>query len=162
MQNIFKPRKPNRLKEYDYSEPGYYYITICTFNRREMFGSVENNNMLLNQCGNIAQTSWLDLPNHHKNIHLDRFIVMPNHIHGIIEIKYPVGGGPARPFNKKNNISVIIGSYKSTVSKQINKGQGRPWTPGRFEPVVGRYPPGASPGDKNSACMGHRYQGARP
>ncbi|MCP4653037.1 MAG: hypothetical protein GY858_06615 [Candidatus Omnitrophica bacterium] len=78
--------------------------------------------MALNQCGEIVKNAWLDLPNHHKNIELDEFIVMPNHIHGIINVV--AGAGPARPSNKNtknNNLSIIIGSYKSTVTKQINK-----------------------------------------
>ena len=60
--------------------------------------------------------------NHHNNIKLDEFVVMPNHIHGTINVV--VGAGPARPFTKyknSNNLSIIIGSYKSSVSRQINK-----------------------------------------
>ena len=78
--------------------------------------------MILNQHGEIARNAWLDLPNHHKNMKLDEFIIMPNHIHGIINA---VGGaGPARPsteYKNINNLSIIIGSYKSSVSRQINK-----------------------------------------
>ena len=78
--------------------------------------------MVLNQHGNIAYDCWNDLPNHHKNIKLDEFIIMPNHTHGIINTV--AGAGPARPFIKyknSNNLSIIIGSYKSTVTKQINR-----------------------------------------
>ena len=79
--------------------------------------------MILNQYGAIAKNSWVDLPNHHKNIQLDEFIIMPNHIHGIIIINNPVGNGPARSskYQKPNNLSVMIGLYKSTVTKQINR-----------------------------------------
>ena len=78
--------------------------------------------MVLNQHGNIAYDCWNDLPNHHKNIKLDEFIIMPNHTHGIINTV--AGAGPAWPFIKyknSNNLSIIIGSYKSTVTKQINR-----------------------------------------
>ncbi len=120
--NKFYTRKSNRLKEYDYSRQGYYHITICTDNRQEVFGKIENSKMVLNQYGNIARNCWVDLPNHHGNINLDEYIIMPNHIHGIINLV--VGAGPARPSNKNtknNNLSAIIGSYKSAVTKQINK-----------------------------------------
>jgi REP element-mobilizing transposase RayT len=88
----------------------------------EFFGAIENNRMVLNEYGHIAKNAWLDLPNHHENIKLDEFIIMPNHIHGIIDIV--VGARPASPSNnntKNNNLSIIIGSYKSTVTKQINR-----------------------------------------
>ncbi len=122
MINTFTSRKPKRLNTRDYSQQGYYYITICTYNRLDFFGAIKNNNMVLNQYGHIAKNAWLDIPNHHNNIKLDEFIVMPNHIHGIINVV--VGAGPARPFTKyknSNNLSIIIGSYKSSVSRQINK-----------------------------------------
>lgn len=120
----FKSRKQNRLKEYDYSEKGYYYITICTYNREEIFGIIEQNNMILNECGAIAKRLWLKITNHFPNIELDEYIVMPNHIHGIIIINNPVGTGHALYSNKNtknNNLSVIIGSYKSAAAKQINQ-----------------------------------------
>jgi len=127
----FKSRKQNRLNNYDYSNNGYYFVTICTYNREYIFGEVVNDKMILNPCGNITKKSWQDLPNHHIGIELDQFIIMPNHIHGIIIINNPVGNGPpstgsgqvARSFNNhtNNNLSIIIGSYKSTVTKQINR-----------------------------------------
>ena len=120
----FKSRKQNRLNNYDYSSNGYYYVTICVYNREYIFGEIINDEMILNRCGNIAKKSWRDLPNHHIGIELGQFIIMPNHIYGVIIINNPVGNGPARSSNKYqklNNLSVIIGSYKSTVTKQINR-----------------------------------------
>ena len=114
-------RKQIRLKDYDYSQSGYYYVTICTQNREYIFGDISNVAMILNQYGDVAKNSWLDLPNHHKNTQLDAFVIMPNHIHGIIIKNKPVGNRPACSVNKNNNLSVIIGSYKSTVTKQINR-----------------------------------------
>ena len=117
-----KSRKQIRLNGYDYSKNGYYFITICTYNWKFVFGEIVNNEMILNQYGVILKNAWFDLSNHHVNIKLDKFIVMPNHIHGIIIINSPVGNGPARSSNKhtNNNLSIIIGSFKSIVTKQIN------------------------------------------
>lgn len=119
-----KSRKLNRLTGFNYSTSRYYYVTICTYNKTEFFGSIINNKMVLNQYGDIANEAWKDLPNHHKNIQYDEFIVMPNHVHGIIIIKNPmVGAGPAQPSKptQPTNLSTIIGSYKSRVTKDINR-----------------------------------------
>ena len=115
----FKSRKPNRLKEYDYSKEGCYYVTICTGERREYFGRIENDKMILNNIGDVAKKKWEELPKYH-NVELVSFVIMPNHMHGVIIINDIVGAGPARP-SKKNNLSSIIGSYKSGVTRQINK-----------------------------------------
>jgi putative transposase len=82
-------RKPNRHMEYNYSSPGYYFITICVDDRfinRNMFGEIRNKIMVLNDKGIIAKKCWFDIPNHFKNITIDEFIIMPDHVHGIIKI----------------------------------------------------------------------------
>ena len=83
MKNIIT-RKLNRLKNYDYSFNGYYFITICTHDRQEIFGNIENNRMIINQSGEIVKQVWHQIPDHFQNIELDEFIVMPNHISSII------------------------------------------------------------------------------
>lgn len=119
--NQFKSRKQNRLNKYDYSLSGYYYITICTQNREETFGIIENNRMIINQYGEVVKNTWLEIPKHFQNVKLDEFIIMPNHIHGIIIINNPVGTGHALSYNKNNDLSIIIGSFKSAATKQINQ-----------------------------------------
>lgn len=74
-------RKSIRLKDYDYSKPGKYFITICTKYSECSFGKIHNGKMQLNEYGKIAQQCWLDIPNHFPYAKLDEFIVMPNHIH---------------------------------------------------------------------------------
>jgi REP element-mobilizing transposase RayT len=76
-----------RLRGYEYSLPGGYFVTICTYKRVNSFGEVLDREMLLNRAGEIAQSAWRDLPNHYVNIQLDHYVVMPNHLHGIIFIK---------------------------------------------------------------------------
>jgi len=83
-------RRSIRLKGYDYSSAGYYFITMCTKNRLHMFGEIRNNQMILNNAGKMVQKWWILLANKFNNIELHEKILMPNHFHGIIQIK-PVG-----------------------------------------------------------------------
>jgi REP element-mobilizing transposase RayT len=79
-------RRSIRLKGYDYSQAGAYFITICTKNRQNLFGHIENGIMILNEMGQIAYNEWLKTPEIRPNVSLDVFVVMPNHMHGIILI----------------------------------------------------------------------------
>lgn len=76
-----------RLKEYDYAQPGMYFVTICTNDRKEFFGEIINGEMKLNEMGEIVKEEWLQTAIIRPNIFLDEWVIMPNHIHGIIEIK---------------------------------------------------------------------------
>ena len=91
-------RRSIRLKGYDYSKAGLYFITICVQDREHLFGEVIDGEMVLNDAGKMARTEWLKLPERFKNIKLHEFVVMPNHFHGIIVIHHdvtaPVGAGP--------------------------------------------------------------------
>lgn len=75
-----------RLRGWDYSSDGYYFITICVKNREPLLGHIEDGKMKPNVFGEIVQNCWYDLTNHYPNIQLDAFCIMPNHIHGIIVI----------------------------------------------------------------------------
>ena len=79
-------RRSIRLKGYDYTQPGAYFITICTQGRECLFGEIIDGEMHLNEAGQIVVQTWQDLPNHISNVQLDAFVVMPNHVHGIIII----------------------------------------------------------------------------
>jgi len=79
-------RKSIRLKGYDYSQAGLYFITICCQDRECRFGKIENDKMILNNLGKIADECWLEIPKHFPNVILHEYIVMPNHVHGIIEL----------------------------------------------------------------------------
>jgi putative transposase len=86
----YNPEKHNRrslrLKGYDYSQPGFYYITICTLDRINRFGDVENGKMILNNAGEMVDTEWNRIPKRYKHVILDKYQIMPNHLHGIIVI----------------------------------------------------------------------------
>ena len=75
-----------RLKGWDYSSPGAYFLTICTKNRECYFGEIVDGKMILSDCGKMAQINWQNGPDHFDNIALDEFVVMPNHIHGILGV----------------------------------------------------------------------------
>jgi REP element-mobilizing transposase RayT len=132
-------RKPTRLHEYDYSQNGYYFVTICTKDRCEWFGKIENDVVELNEYGAIARKAWLEMPGHFKNIELDEFVIMPNHVQGIIVI---VGNRHACSLQIKRQyqtLSVVIGSYKSAVTRdihQIKNGKNFHWQKSFFDRVI--------------------------
>ena len=104
------PRRKNiRLKYYDYSEEGMYFITICTRNRIKLFGEIETKEIKLTKVGKIVEKSIINLEKIYNNITIDEYIVMPNHIHIIIII------------NEKNNLTIsrIINQYKGRITKTI-------------------------------------------
>jgi REP element-mobilizing transposase RayT len=79
-------RRSIRLKEYDYSQMGAYFITICTHNRQCLFGMITNNELHLNEQGKMIYNYWQKLTTGFSHIQLDEFVVMPNHLHGIVFI----------------------------------------------------------------------------
>lgn len=97
-------RRSIRLKGYDYSKEGLYFITICVQDREHLFGEVIDGEMVLNEFGKIAYKEWEETDKIRKNCALHEFIIMPNHIHGIIEIIFQ---------NKTSNTSEDIGKFKS-------------------------------------------------
>ena len=127
----------------DYSRPGKYFVTICTARRTRWFGSVINRKMHLSEIGRIASQMWYEIPVHFPFIGLDAFVVMPNHIHGIIvinrSIEKPIVGAlhatPLPPPDvkllkneimsfispKSGSLSVDVRSYKSAVTKNSHK-----------------------------------------
>ena len=124
-------RHTTRLRGYDYSQAGVYFVTVCVRNRECLFGKIIDGKMNLNQYGKIARDEWLYATNVRSNIELDEFIVMPNHFHGIIHIRV-VGAtrrvtpalqtnGIILPGPKSGSIGAIIGQFKSLVTKRINE-----------------------------------------
>ena len=102
--NQYNPQKHHRqsirLQGYDYSQEGLYFITICCQDRAHLFGRIVDGEMILNDAGLQAQECWQDIPNHFPNVVLHEFVIMPNHIHGIIEF---VGANQYSPNNDLPN-----------------------------------------------------------
>ncbi len=104
-------RRSIRLKGFDYSLGGLYFITICCHQMECRFGRVENEAMVLNDAGQIAYDEWIKLPAHFSNMELDVFQIMPNHMHGIIALTSTIG----QPQGIAPTIGDIVGAYKSLV-----------------------------------------------
>ena len=77
-------RKSNRISEYNYSQDGFYFVTVCTQNLVNYFGEISDEKMILNECGEIIFETLKNIPNFYERIYLDEFIIMPNHLHAII------------------------------------------------------------------------------
>ncbi len=150
-------RRSIRLKEYDYSQAGAYFITICTWNKERLFGNILNRNVELSSNGDITFQYWMDIPNHFNNVGLDEFIVMPNHVHGIImcrgEVTSPflkmdnsikmggttqmdgetqMGGttqGGETPPLRKRTLGQIVAYYKYQTTKHLNQIRDTPGIP---------------------------------
>lgn len=125
-----------RLKNWDYSDPGFYFVTICTKDRKNIFGEIVDGKMVLNKYGYIVKYCWRDLPNHYKNCIVDSYIIMPNHFHGIIRIKNvhhynnvemgfkPIsdaGYKPASTWYKQYSLFEMIRGFKTFSSKKITR-----------------------------------------
>ena len=80
-------RRSIRLPGYDYSQIGQYFITICAYEMRNVFGKLANGAVLLNVVGRIAIDCWREIPEHFAHVELDAFVIMPNHLHGILTIR---------------------------------------------------------------------------
>jgi len=132
-REIIFHRRSIRLKEYDYSQSGSYFVTVCTQDHEEIFGKIIDGEMLLNDVGKIVERCWKEIPNHFKDVGLDQFICMPNHVHGIIVIwsndnenQKNVGAIHELPLHekmvtrRKMLLPRIIGYFKMNSSKQIN------------------------------------------
>ena len=89
MEKIDQPHRPNtmRLPWADYSDPGIYFLTLCSVNREPLFGKIVNSEMVTNQFGLIVWEVWKDLPKRYPQISIDTAIVMPDHFHGIVIIR---------------------------------------------------------------------------
>lgn len=116
MSERFKNKYRNettRLKSWNYGWNGSYFITICTKDRERHFGEIEKDEMYLSEIGKIANRCWEDIPNHFPFVKLGEFIVMPNHVHGIIIIDKKDDGR----FSKSNVGTKILRPYMRRIKK---------------------------------------------
>jgi REP-associated tyrosine transposase len=90
-----KNRQSIRLRGYDYSQSGAYFVTICTQNKKCFFGNMVNDKMVLNDAGQMVNIIWNELPINYQGVNIDEFQIMPNHVHGIIVLDNGQARGPA-------------------------------------------------------------------
>jgi putative transposase len=121
---MHKHRKPIRLRNYDYSQSGGYFVTICTYHRECLFGKIADGRMVLNKIGEVVSEEWVKTEIARKNVEIDVFVVMPNHIHGIMVLLENSVGATRRVVPTiglaSGSIGAIVGQFKSTVTKRIN------------------------------------------
>jgi REP element-mobilizing transposase RayT len=128
-------RKSPRLRNYDYSLAGAYFVTICAHQRAFLFGTIQSDEMRLNPLGEIAASCWLALPDHFPHLELDAWVIMPNHMHGILVIwdqdDLHDGGGldgdewgeeaSGRAVARPYTLGMIINAYKGAVTHRVRE-----------------------------------------
>ena len=139
-------RRSIRLQTYDYCQPGAYFVTICTQHRECFLGEVIDGEMQFTIRGIIAGESWFHLPEHFPHVELDEFVVMPNHIHGIVLLieNFPGGdkGAVSAPLRgqHKQTLGKIVAYYKYQTTKIINQIDGTPrnriWQRNYYERII--------------------------
>ena len=153
-------RRSIRVKGYDYTQPGYYFITLVAKNRYCIFGSIAESDIKLNEIGELVVSCWLRIPDNFEHTTLDEFILMPNHLHGIIVIEEAVGMGeafggipqnvdnisslnasPLQPIGTKSgSLGAIIQNFKSVSTRIVNKQFFKPgnkiWQRNYFERII--------------------------
>ena len=137
-----------RLRGYDYATPGAYFVTVCTQDRVPLFGRIIDGNMAANRLGAVVEDSWAEIPNHYDNVSLDAFVLMPNHVHGVITIEDEtpvVGAGfkpalPAGKTSRRHAIPEIVRAFKTFSARRINEMRpttGKPvWQRGFYDHVI--------------------------
>jgi REP element-mobilizing transposase RayT len=138
-------RRSTRLTRFDYRSSYAYFVTICVRDRACVFGSIASDAVSLSRRGIVARDCWLDIPNHHPHVELDAFVIMPNHMHGILLF---VGDAPldgstpvSRPgLAAPGSLGAVVGSYKAAMSRTINRlrpGSGTGlWQPNYYDHVI--------------------------
>jgi putative transposase len=134
MTKLAHKRHSTRLRGYDYSQPGAYFITICTHSRELLFGEIIDGEMLLNAAGQIVMEEWMRTPSVRSEMGIDEFVVMPNHVHGIVVIAenndFPAVGAHGRaplhqPTHRKpRSLGSFVAGFKSIVTRRINAQSG--------------------------------------
>jgi REP element-mobilizing transposase RayT len=140
-------RRSIRLKNYDYSHSGAYFVTVCTHNRECLLGEITDSEMVVNEYGTIVSKSWEWLGVQYDHVELDAWMIMPNHMHGIIVINHDSCRGGSRtaptatvPMMKRKPVGRLIGAFKTVSTKQINQIRNTPgisvWQRNYYEHII--------------------------
>lgn len=138
-------RRSIRLPGFDYSQPGAYFLTICTVERRCIFGGIDRGKLHENTLGQLIRACWLQIPDHFHSVETDEFVIMPNHLHAILNIKRASlqNGTPRREAFSAPiaaSIPTIVRTFKAEVTRQAHKHgiwlHGPIWQRDYFERVI--------------------------
>jgi putative transposase len=139
-EESYPQRHNTRLHSYDYTWQGAYFVTICTHDKQSLFGDIPGNRIRLNPYGEIVDSVWKGIPLHYPEVKNDVFIIMPNHVHGIIFIQDRRRSGPRPAPTTKHPLSEIVRAFKSYSSRKINEhrhSEGTPvWQRSYYEHVI--------------------------
>ncbi len=133
MENLPIRRQKLRLRDYDYRQPGFYFVTLCVCNRMCLLGEVVDGAVRVSDAGECVEKVWSGLPGHYANVSLDSFVVMPNHVHGIIQL-IDVGAGlvtglkPATT-GVTHGLPEIVRAFKTFSARPINSLRRMPCAP---------------------------------
>lgn len=121
-------RRSIRLRDYDYSLSGAYFVTLCAHQRQCLFGNIQDGTMCLNLLGQTIQNCWNNIPIHFSKVELDAFVVMPNHIHAIVLLtdteEIPLQQKASSSGPKQGSLGAVIGQFKSSVTRQFKQDSG--------------------------------------
>ena len=133
-------RRSIRLKGYDYTQSGAYFVTVVTQNRIPLFGEITDGKMQLNGTGQSVADAWEWLATQHSYVKLDEYVVMPNHLHGIIVISNDDQGGSRTAPTRHKSLGRLVAAFKTVSTKQFNLVQGTPnqllWQRNFYEHVI--------------------------
>jgi len=135
-------RKNIRLKDYDYSSAGAYMVTICANGRiTPVFGTLSNGKIELSEIGRVTEKAWLKIPEHFPGVSLDEWIIMPDHVHGILLFSGEACLAPttASTDRKLPGLGAVVGSFKSAVTREARNcgvSRGPFWQRGYYEHVI--------------------------
>ncbi len=110
------------MQGYDYTNPGAYFVTVCTWNRECLFGDIIDGQMQMNEYGKILRDEWMRTEDVRPNVELDEFIVMPNHLHGILVINTPVGARRCLAPERREQPGENVNGYGNIVIRRANQG----------------------------------------
>ncbi|MBR5599774.1 MAG: transposase [Bacteroidaceae bacterium] len=127
-------RRTIRLQDYDYSSDGFYFVTICVHEHKTTLGRIIDGNILLSEKGEIVKMVWKELEDKYANIACHEYSIMPNHFHGIIQIKNDFEGGQTPPLQKPT-LGSIIAYFKYRTTKLIDAGT-RFWQRNYYEHII--------------------------
>jgi REP element-mobilizing transposase RayT len=136
-------KKSIRLKGFDYRLAGYYFVTICTAGRKQLFGECMSDRVLLSAAGKIVQDCWLAIPKLHSHTPLEEFVVMPNHVHGIVNFdessRAEIGQMRCSSNSLPGSLATIVCAFKSASTRKLRQLSGtseRVWQEGYYEHII--------------------------